>query len=67
MKIPTYKYWKKEIENKKLDPSKMFFTIKRNEKGELTEVYNIYQPDIHSHNDIYNLLEVIDIMEKENV
>jgi hypothetical protein len=59
----TLDVWKKEL--KRNPQTKKFFTIKRNEAGDLTEIYYIYNLSDHIKEEILTFEEVIDVMQNE--
>tara|TARA_R110002020_G_scaffold466850_1_gene689877 strand:+ start:1273 stop:1497 length:225 start_codon:yes stop_codon:yes gene_type:complete len=61
----TLDVWKREL--KRNPGTKKFFTIKRNDAGDLTEIYYIYNLSDHIKEEILTFEEVIDMMENERI
>jgi len=69
MKHATLECWKKMWSKEKDDPDSIarYFTIKRNEEGELIEIYYIYKLEDHIKDEILTFEEVIDVMKNERL
>jgi hypothetical protein len=69
MKHGTLEYWKRMWSKEKDDPnsSSRYFTIKRNEEGQLIEIYYIYKLDDHIKDTILTFEEVIEVMKEERL
>tara|TARA_R110002072_G_scaffold121850_3_gene256083 strand:+ start:3298 stop:3555 length:258 start_codon:yes stop_codon:yes gene_type:complete len=69
MKNGTLECWKRMWSKEKDDPTSpsRYFTIKRNEEGELIEIYYIYKLDDHIKDEILTFEEVIEVMKKEKL
>tara|TARA_R110002020_G_scaffold57063_1_gene157288 strand:- start:412 stop:666 length:255 start_codon:yes stop_codon:yes gene_type:complete len=64
-KDSTLDVWKKEYLKNPI--TKKFFTIKRNEQGDLIEIYYIFKLCDHIKESIFTFEEIIEIMQQERL